>query len=281
MLLDHLLTFLTYLVSCMLMFYIGTRIYSLLNRDINVASELVEKDNLAFSFTIVGYYVGVLLAIGAAFYGPSDGLVNDLLDLVIYGFLSFILLALSAKLNDVIILRSFNLRKEIIDDQNAGTGVIQGANYIATGLIIFSAVSGEGGGLYSAVGIWAIAQIVFIVTELIYNAITPYNIHEHIEKDNVAVGVGFAGAMLSVAIIISSAVSGEFTSWTELGEELIIALPISLILLPIIRLLTDKILLPGQKLTDEMINQEKPNVGAAVVEAFAYIGSALLITWCL
>jgi hypothetical protein len=47
------------------------------------------------------------------------------------------------------------------------------------------------------------------------------------------------------------------------------------------RLITDKILLPGEKLTDEIINQEHPNVGAALVEAFAYIGGSVLITWCL
>jgi hypothetical protein len=47
------------------------------------------------------------------------------------------------------------------------------------------------------------------------------------------------------------------------------------------RLVTDKILLPGERLTDEIVNQEKPNVGAALVEAFAYIGGSVLITWCL
>jgi hypothetical protein len=37
--------------------------------------------------------------------------------------------------------------------------------------------------------------------------------------------------------------------------------------------------LPGRKLTDEIINQEKPNVGAGLIEAFAYVAAAILITW--
>ena len=45
--------------------------------------------------------------------------------------------------------------------------------------------------------------------------------------------------------------------------------------------MTDKILLPGQKLTDEIVNQEDPNVGAAIVEAFAYVGGSMLIVWAL
>ncbi|MEM7109994.1 MAG: DUF350 domain-containing protein, partial [Bacteroidota bacterium] len=38
---------------------------------------------------------------------------------------------------------------------------------------------------------------------------------------------------------------------------------------------------PGQNLTDEIVNQEDPNCGAALVEAFAYIGGSVLITWAL
>ena len=48
-------------------------------------------------------------------------------------------------------------------------------------------------------------------------------------------------------------------------------------MLPLARLLTDKILLPKRKLTDEIINQENPNIGAAIIEAFSYIGGSMLI----
>ena len=54
-----------------------------------------------------------------------------------------------------------------------------------------------------------------------------------------------------------------------------------LILLPIIRFLSDKILIPGRSLTDEIVNQENPNVGAAFIEAFSYIGASFLIVWSL
>ena len=56
---------------------------------------------------------------------------------------------------------------------------------------------------------------------------------------------------------------------------------IGVILLPVARVLTDAILLPGKKLTDEIVNQDKANVGAGLIEAFSYIGGAILITWCI
>ena len=73
----------------------------------------------------------------------------------------------------------------------------------------------------------------------------------------------------------------DFESWIITLENVAIDAGIGLAFLPVARWIADKILLPGQSLTDELINQEKPNVGAGVIEAFAYIGGSVLITWCL
>jgi len=40
------------------------------------------------------------------------------------------------------------------------------------------------------------------------------------------------------------------------------------------------VLLPTVKLSDEISAQEKPNVGAAYIEAFSYIAAAFIISWC-
>jgi uncharacterized membrane protein YjfL (UPF0719 family) len=128
---------------------------------------------------------------------------------------------------------------------------------------------------------WFIGQVALIITSRIYNLITPYDIHEHIEKDNVAVGIGYAGALIAMANLIRFGISGDFESWTVSLSEAGLEIIAGMILLPVMRYLTDKILLPGEKLTDEIINQERPNIGAAIIEAFAYIGGSILITWCL
>ncbi len=53
-----------------------------------------------------------------------------------------------------------------------------------------------------------------------------------------------------------------------------------LLTLPLVRLLTDKVLLPTVKLSHEIASQEKPNVGAAYIEASSYIAGAFIIYWC-
>lgn len=274
-----------YIAVAFVIFYIGKLVYQLVNSGFNIKEELVEKDNLAFSFAHVGYFIGLLAAIGSAIVGPSRGLLNDIIDIAIYGGLAIILLNISIWLNDKIILRHFSVKKEIITDRNAGTGVIEGAIAIASGLIIFGAVTGESDnmvqGIISAVVFWAAGQIALYLTAAVYQFITPYDVHEHIEKDNVAVGVGFAGALIAIANLIRHALMGDFEGWGVTFGEAGFELALGIVLLPVMRFLTDKILLPGQRLTDEIVNQEHPNVGAAIIEAFAYIGGSVLVTWCL
>ena len=110
---------------------------------------------------------------------------------------------------------------------------------------------------------------------------TPYDIHEHIEKNNVAVAIGAGGALLAIANLIRFALMHDFVDWYTTVEFVAVDVGIGLFFLPIARWIADRILLPGQKLTDEIINQEHPNNGAALVEAFAYIGGSVLLTWSL
>lgn len=275
----------SYVFAAFVMFFIGKLVYDLVHKKIDVKSELVEKDNFAFAIAHTGYLAGLLLAIGSSIVGPSNGILNDFIDMGIYGGISIILLNLSIFICDKVILRKFSVYKEIIEDRNEGTGAVEAAVAIASGLIIFGAVSGESGGIghgiLTAVVFWAVGQVVLILTSIVYNLALSYNVFDEIEKDNVAVGVAFAGILIAIANLVRFAVSGDFISWSESFINIGINLIIGLLLLPVIRFLADRVLLPGRKITDELVNQEKPNVGVAFIEAFAYIGGSILITWCI
>lgn len=276
---------LCYLACCFAIFFLGKLFYQVLNRSFNVKKELVEEDNFAFAVAHVGYLAGLLIAIAGVIVGPSKGLLQDVTDIAIYGVLAIVLLNVSIWINDKVILRKFSVKKEILTDRNVGTGVVEGAVACASGLIIYGAIVGESEnllmGIVSTLAFWAGAQLVLFLASIAYQWITPYDFHEHIEKDNVAVGLGLAGIIIAISIIITHAIQGNTPSSIEQAYDIGIELLLGFLLLPLLRLLTDKILLPGQKLTDEIINQEKPNIGAGLIEAFSYIGGALLLTWCL
>ena len=279
--LDHFLSSFIYLGSCFAIFALGHWVFILFRRSYSIQSELVDKDNAALALVLCGYYLGLTFSIGGVIAGPSAGLENDLIDMLVYGPLAIILLNLSALINDRFILSEFNIKKEILQDQNCGTGVVEFAIFIATGLNIFGALYGVGGSIVTAVVFWFVGQTVLILASKYYNFITQYNIHEQIENDNVAVGIGFAGALIAIGNLLRAASAENFISWQDNLTTFIIFIGIGVILLPAIRTLTDRILLPGRSLSDELVNQVKPNQGAAFLEASSYIGSSFLITWCI
>jgi uncharacterized membrane protein YjfL (UPF0719 family) len=278
--LDDLVTALLYIAVFYLLFLLGKLVNDLLHREYNLTYELVERDNPALCLAVAGYYFGLVLAIGGALAGPTRGIVDDLIDLCIYGILAVILLNVSWYVCDKLILYTFNTSDELIRDQNPGTGAVSAGVSIASGVIVFGSVTGTGGNIWTAVAFWAIGQLMLIIAAWVYNRITPYNIHEQIEKDNIAAGVSFAGALISMGIVVGLAAERDFVEWSEdLPAYLFIALS-GLVMLPLVRLLTDKVLLPTVKLTDEIATQEKPNVGAAYIEALSYIGASFVISWC-
>jgi len=276
---DQVLTGLIYLVSVFVLFIIGKFVFDKSHPRFKLQKELLEHDNFAMALAVVGYYFGLILVIGGVLIGPSSGWVDDLIDIFFYGLISIVLLNFSALISDKLILHKFDDTKEIIDDRNAGTGAVVAGNYIAVGLIIGGAISGEGGGLITAGVFWLLGQGALILAGLVYNWMTPFDVHGEVEKDNVAVGVAFAGGLIGIGNVIRISVSGDFISWQTNITDFFVYVVIGLVLLPIARLLTDKVLLPGARLTDELVNQEKPNVGAAAIEAFSYIAASMLIGW--
>ena len=275
---DNLITALIYLFISFLLFFIGKKVYQLLHKDIRIDEELVEKDNLAFSFANVGYYIGLIIVISAVYSGDGIAhIIDDLIEVGIYGVLAIVLLNVSMVISDKLILRKFSFKEEIIVDQNVGVGILEGAICIANSLVIYGVITESQDNFIEILILWAVSQFVLALVSLVYNKITPYDIHEHIKNDNVAVGIGFAGAIIAVANLIRFGAQMEADSWIIVGENFILETGIGLLMLPLARFLTDKILLPKRNLTDEIVNQDKPNNGAAIIEAFSYIGGSILI----
>ena len=277
---DVIISGLILIIAFYILFFIGKLVHDGLHREYKLNVELVEKDNAALALAIAGYYFGLVFAIGGTMVGPSVSILDSLLDIFLYGAISIILINASWYICDKLILYKFKISDELIRDHNQGTGVVSAGVSIASGLIIFGSVQGEGGNIWTVVAFWAMGQIFLILAGLVYNLITPYDIHDEIEKDNVAAGVSFAGALVAMGTIIGLAAESDFVSWKESLPAYFSYAIVGLILLPVIRFLTDKILLPTVKLSHEIASQEKPNVGAAYIEAFSYIAAALIFYWC-
>ena len=274
--LDQILRGFTYLAVVLVLLVIGKLVYDGLHRRFVLRTELVEKDNLAVALAVAGYYLGLVIVLGGVVSGPASfNMFDDVIGLVIFGVLGIVLLNLSAWINDKVVFSKFDNEKEIVEDRNAGMGAVEGGNYVAVGLITAGAMSGEGG-LLPGLVFWVLGLVALIVAGLLYDKITSYDLHEQIEKDNVAVGVAFAGVLVGFGNIIRLAGDGDFVSWNESLTEFGYYTLVGLILLPFVRIFADKVLLPGASLSDELV-QDRPNLGAGFIEAVSYLAASMLI----
>ena len=91
-----------------------------------------------------------------------------------------------------------------------------------------------------------------------------------------AVAAAFAGVLVGFGNIIRLAGEGDFVSWNESLSGFGYYTVVGLILLPVIRLFADKVLLPGARLSDELL-QDPPNLGAGIIEGVSYLAASMLI----
>lgn len=267
-----------YMLVCFLLFLSGKFLYQLLHRGVDVDAEMVDKDNFAFAITHVGYFVGLLLAICGAMAGfKHESLMQDLMITFGFGFGAIVLLNLAIILNDKVIFGGLELKKSIVEKENIAVGVVEAANSIANGLVIYGVLTVESEHIFVALVFWLIAQVLIISMAMLYNKIMPYDVFAKIYAGNAAVSVALAGFLIGMANIIRYAIESEHSDWGDSAIAIGIQLVAALIAFPIFRFLTDKLLLPKRSITDELVNQETPNVGVGLVEAFAYVSASVLI----
>ena len=273
---DQILPGFIHLAVVLVLLVAGKFVYDGLHRGFALRTELIEKRNLAAAVAVAGYYLGLAIVLGGVVSGPASfSLLDDIIGLAVFGLLGIVLLNLSALINDKAVFSQFAIEHEIVEDRNLGVGILEGANYVAVGLITAGAMSGEGG-LASGLAFWIAGLVALIVAGMLYDRITPYDLHDEIEKGNTAVAAAFAGVLAGFGNVIRLAGEGDFVSWSESLTGFAYYAVAGLVLLPLVRLFADKVLLPGARLGDELVG-EQPNLGAGVIAGVTYLGASMLI----
>lgn len=270
-----------FLITCLVLLLIAKFSFNLFNRTIKVDRELTEKDNLAFFLGYIGYYTGFIMILGGVMKSEGSGDIwNEVLYSFIYGLIGIVILNVVAIILDKFIYPKKSLWTSVLVDENIPVGVIKGANYLSTGIIVGGVLLTEVDKPFEAAIFLLFSIVVASIGTIYYNIITPFNIKEEIYKGNLAVAISTGGAQVAFAILIHAGFQLEHSSWSESLMTIGIDVLGGVLILPIIRFVVDKLFLPKRKLTDEIINQEKPNIGAGMFEAMAYIGGAILFIWC-
>jgi uncharacterized membrane protein YjfL (UPF0719 family) len=263
-------------------FWLGQFLYQRLFRRLNLNVELFVRDNPAVAIALVGYYLGITIALSGVLDKLADSWQEQVMNLVLYGASVIGLMLVGAWVGDRFILRRFDTAREVQEEQNVGAATAEAGLHIGNGLILSAALGGNSGTWIVGVICWVIGLAVLVLVSTIYPKVTRYNVFGEISKrNNPAAGVALAGLLIGTGNVVRTAFWPEFRSWGESLPEYILLLGLGLIALVILHWIADWVLVPGVKIADEIVNQSVPNLGAGLIEAFAYIAGSFLIAWSL
>ncbi|MBD1838459.1 DUF350 domain-containing protein [Coleofasciculus sp. FACHB-64] len=262
------------------LFWLGQLAYQKLFRRMELNLELFVKDNPAVAIALVGYYLGIVIALGGVLGQPSENWQDKLLNLVSYGLTVILFMLAGAWVGDRLILRCFDCKREILEERNTGAAAVEFGNHIANGLILSAALGGESGTWLVGFVCWIVGLGVLVLVSVLYPRVTKYNVFGEIERrNNPAAGVALAGLLIATGNIVRIAFAAEFQNWVISFTQYGLTLLFCLASLIVIRWVADLILVPGVKISDEIARQQIPNLGAGLIEAFAYIAASFLIAW--
>lgn len=263
-----------------MLLWIGQWLYRRLFRRWDLSLELFVRDNVAVAIALVGFYLGIVLALAGVLDKQGNTWQERLLNLAIYGASVIGLMLLGAGLGDRLILRRCDAAREIQEEQNIGAAAVEAALHVANGLILSTAMGGESGNWRVGIVCWLIGWSAIALVSQTYSRLAGFNLYAEIRnRNNPAVGVAFAGLLVATGNVVRVAFIPEFVSWQQSLPQYVLVMMLCVAILGAIRWLADLLLVPGVRITDETVHQEIPNLGVGFIEAFSYIAGSFLIAW--
>ncbi len=286
-------------------------LYGVLAR-FDVDHELTEADNPAVGPALFGFLGGVTIVLagllgtdGAALDDPI-GIAWDLSEFMGWGLMAIVLLKLSGWLNDKLLLRGFENKKELVDDRNLGVGATLCGSYLASGLVLAGALTGvvdpellpdEATRLdrlthevMSGLTFFALGQVALIVFGVLYRVMQPTDVLRAIEEDyvgkdgrtrggNAAAGIALGGNLTALGLVLFGAARADFIGWADNLIEFGIAAGVGIVLLVLWRFFVDKVMLGKADLAKEIYVDR--NTNAALLETASVIGMAMVLVFVL
>ena len=272
----------------------------------DVDQQLAVADNPAVGASLFGFMTGVVIVLAGILSTETqeeglDGLGWDVFETALYGIVAILLLRVSGIVNDRFILHNCENTKELVEDRNVGVGALLCGSYVASGLVLAGAFSGRLGPevlpedaskwvilaieLGTACAFFVIAQLALVIYGQIYQRLTKHDPLEAIEKDyvvdgvkhggNAAAGMAMGGNLIAVGVVLWGASRGDISDWGDAYARFGIVIGVGLLLLPLWRILVEKVILGKLNVNHEIYVDRNPN--AALLESIALVGFAVVI----
>jgi len=235
--------------------------FALLSSSFSLDDSLADASTSATAIVFAGHSFGQgLVLVGVATCADAD-VGRHAADLFGWTAIGCVLMLVSQLLNDKLIVRGLSNAQALLDD-NVAVAMMEAGQSVATGVVIHATMVGGGTDFAEALGstliFWVLSQVLLLLFTAVYRKMTVFDDLEQIKSGNVAAGLGGAMTLVSLAL-------GMAYPIRQYGS-IAVFVPVALTgfaLLVALRRVLDWLILPGDKLDDEIL---QVNWGAALIE---------------
>lgn len=172
---------------------------------------IVGQGNVALGIRRAGLLLGGTIAMAGVLAGTSQDLAADAAAVLLFGSAAYAALFLARWLSHTVMLRGISDDGECAKG-NVAVGTMQCGIFVATGILLNGALSGEGTGLWQGLHAFALffvlGQAVFLALAFVCQRLTPFDDRQELLRDNRAVAVEMAGLLVGLAIVLRAALLG-------------------------------------------------------------------------
>jgi uncharacterized membrane protein YjfL (UPF0719 family) len=246
--------------------------------------EMTSRDNPAFGLAIAGYFAGTaIIYISSAGFAPLpldegvSAVFAAMGENLAWALAGIVALNGTRWLTDRLLVSHVRNDREITEHRNMAAGALECGAYIAAATVLAGAIRQPGGTIWTALGIFLLAQFAFILMGRLYQRWIGYDLVAEIRSGNLAAGVGFSMTLVALSLLMLKAIGGEFTTWTASLSFFAFDAVAGLILLLFLRWLAAAALLPGSRMVQEIVRDR--NVNAGLIEGVFAVGIAAMILY--
>ena len=235
--------------------------------------------NLAVGLRRTGAQLGLAIAMMGVLTGTTQGsIVDDLIFSLIYGLLAVGFIVSSLILTDKFVLPSVHNIKAL-KEGNISVGIVEFGMLTATGVIAYSSIVGEGGGLISSVVYFLVGQLTLLTLVVVYEKLVMRDIDivQAIANQNTSLGIYIGGKLIAYSLILKSAIVGNQTEMqiNDQAVEFMVIAVAGMVLLYIFEFIIDLFIVTSAKMST-IIAQDQ--VVPALQITVGKIGVALILS---
>ncbi len=243
------------------------------------ADEQLAEGNLAVGLRRTGAQFGLAVAMmGVLSSGSSANLMEDLIATGLYSLVAIFFIMSSLFITDKLVLPGIN-NQEQLKQGNTSVGVVELGMLVATGIISYSSIVGQGGGVLSSLSYFVAGQLTLVALVLFYERVILRNIDivKSVGNNNISAGIYLGGKLIAYALILKSAIAGNLlnVSITDLMIEFFVLSLTGMALLYVFERIIDVVILTSSTVSTII---EGNKVALALQLASAKIGMALILS---